>query len=68
MTGRPENLDDDKVEAVSKTVHGISGVLGNSARRPKLKEKLPDQLVNDMKTAKGQGWGKLTPVIAPPVK
>ena len=31
-------------------------------RRPKLNAKLPDQLVNDMKTVKDQGWGKLTPM------
>jgi hypothetical protein len=33
--------------------------------RPKLKEKLPDQLVKDMKSAQSQGWGKLTPVLPP---
>jgi len=68
VTDSPEKLDYDKMEAVSKTVYGISWVLGNSATRPKLNEKLPDQLVNDMKTAKEQGWGKLTPVIGPPAR
>lgn len=68
VTDSPEKLDYDKMEAVSKTVYGISWVLGNSATRPKLNEKLPDQLVNDMKTAKEQGWGKLTPVIGLPAR
>ena len=31
----------------------------------KLNVKLPDQLVNDMKTAQAQGWGKVTPVLPP---
>jgi hypothetical protein len=30
-----------------------------------LNAKLPDQLVKDMKTAKDQGWGKITPVPPP---
>jgi hypothetical protein len=30
-----------------------------------LKATLPEQLVKDMKTAKDQGWGKITPVLAP---
>jgi hypothetical protein len=40
-------------------------VLGNQAGRPRLNEKLPDQLVRDMKTVQEQGWGKITPVAAP---
>jgi Zn-dependent M28 family amino/carboxypeptidase len=62
VTDSAEKIDYDKLEAVSKTVYAVSWVLGNSAARPKLNEKLPDQLVNDMKNVKDQGWGKLTPL------
>jgi hypothetical protein len=30
-----------------------------------LNASLPDQLVKDMKSAQTQGWGKITPVMAP---
>jgi Zn-dependent M28 family amino/carboxypeptidase len=62
VTDSAERIDYDKLEAVTKTVYAVSWVLGNSATRPKLNEKLPDRLVNDMKTVKEQGWGKLTPI------
>ena len=62
VTDSAEKIDYDKMEAVSKTVYATSWVLGNSATRPKLNAKLPDQLVNDMKAAKDAGWGALTPV------
>jgi Zn-dependent M28 family amino/carboxypeptidase len=61
VTDSAEKIDYDMLESVSKTVYAVSWVLGNSATRPKLNEKLPEQLLNDMKTAKAQGWGKLTP-------
>ena len=62
VTDSAEKIDYDKMEAVAKTVYATSWVLGNSATRPKLNAKLPDQLVNDMKAAKDAGWGALTPV------
>jgi Zn-dependent M28 family amino/carboxypeptidase len=62
VTDSAEKIDYDKVEAVTKTLYAVSWVLGNSATRPKLNAKLPDRLVNDMKTVKDQGWGKLTPL------
>ncbi len=62
VTDSAEKIDYDKLEAVTKTVYAVSWVLGNSATRPKLNAKLPDQLVNDMKTAKEAGWGTLTPI------
>ncbi len=61
VTDSAEKIDYDKVEAVSKTIYAVSWTLGNSATRPKLNEKLPEQLVNDMKTVKDQGWGKREP-------
>jgi Zn-dependent M28 family amino/carboxypeptidase len=62
VTDSAEKIDYEKLEAVTKTVYAVSWVLANSATRPKLNAKLPDQLVNDMKTVKDQGWGKLTPI------
>jgi Zn-dependent M28 family amino/carboxypeptidase len=62
VTDSPEKIDYDKLEAVTKTVYATSWVLGNSATRPKLNAKLPDQLVSDMKAAKDAGWGTLTPI------
>jgi hypothetical protein len=40
-------------------------VLATQSARPRLKTNLPEQLVKDMKTAKDQGWGKLTPALPP---
>jgi Zn-dependent M28 family amino/carboxypeptidase len=62
VTDSAEKIDYDKLEAVTKTVFAMAWTLGNSATRPKLNVKLPDQLVTDMKTAKDAGWGTLTPV------
>jgi hypothetical protein len=50
---------------ISKTVSAIAWVLGNQEGRPQLKANLPDQLLKDMKSAKDQGWGKITLVLAP---
>jgi Zn-dependent M28 family amino/carboxypeptidase len=62
VTDSAEKIDYDKLEAVAKTVYAVAWTLGNAATRPKLNAKLPDQLVNDMKTAKDAGWGTITPV------
>jgi Zn-dependent M28 family amino/carboxypeptidase len=62
VTDSAEKIDYDKLEAVSKTVYAISWTLGNATTRPKLNAKLPDQLVNDMKTVKAAGWGALTEI------
>lgn len=50
---------------VSKAVVTAAWTLGNQEGRPQLKANLPDQLVKDMKSAKDQGWGKITPVPLP---
>jgi Zn-dependent M28 family amino/carboxypeptidase len=62
LTDSPEKIDFLEMEKVTKMVAASGWVLANSATRPKLNAKLPDQLINDMKTAHDQGWGKLTPV------
>ncbi|MGH9736564.1 MAG: M28 family peptidase [Candidatus Acidiferrales bacterium] len=64
-TDTPEKIDFHEIEQVSKTVAAVAWVLGNQAGCPGLNAKLPDQLVKDMKAAKEQGWGTLTPVLPP---
>jgi hypothetical protein len=64
-TDTPEKIDYKEIQVISKTVAAVAWVLGNQAGRPKLKASLPDQLVKDMKSAQAQGWGKITPVLAP---
>jgi hypothetical protein len=46
-------------------VSAVGWELANQSGRPKLKDKLPDDLVRDMKSAQSQGWGKVTPVLPP---
>ena len=64
-TDTPEKIDYKEIQVVSKTVAAVGWVLATQPGRPQLKSTLPDQLIKDMKTAKDQGWGKLTPVLAP---
>ena len=64
-TDTPEKIDYKEMQMVSRTVAAVGWELATQEGRPKLKEKLPDQLVKDMKTAQKQGWGKLTPVLPP---
>jgi len=64
-TDTPDKIDYKEMQQIAKTVAAVAWELGNSAGRPKLKEKLPDQLIKDMKTAQDQGWGKITAVLPP---
>jgi hypothetical protein len=64
-TDSPEKLDYHEMVVVSKMVSAIGWTLANEAGRPKLNQVLPEQLMKDMKSAKDQGWGTLTPVLAP---
>jgi Zn-dependent M28 family amino/carboxypeptidase len=64
-TDTPEKIDYKEIQVVSKTVAAVGWVLATQPGRPQLKSNLPEQLIKDMKTAKDQGWGKLTPVLAP---
>ena len=64
-TDTPEKIDYKEMQIVSKTVAAVGWELAMQEGRPKLKEKLPDQLVKDMKAAEKQGWGKTTPVLPP---
>jgi len=62
LTDTPDKIDFVEMEKVTKTVAAAGWVIANSATRPRLNAKLPDRLINDMKDAQAQGWGKLTPV------
>jgi Zn-dependent M28 family amino/carboxypeptidase len=64
-TDTPEKIDYHEMQVISKTIAAVGWVLGTQAGHPQLKKDLPEQLVKDMKTAKEQGWGKITPVLAP---
>jgi len=64
-TDTPEKIDYHEIQAVATTVAAVGWDLANQNGRPKLKDKLPDDLVKDMKTAQSQGWGKITPVLPP---
>jgi hypothetical protein len=61
----PDKLDYKEMLVVSKTISAVGWVLANEAGRPKLNAVLPEQLRKDMKSAKDQDWGKLTPVLPP---
>jgi hypothetical protein len=65
VTDSPEKIDFDNMLKITRTVAAVGWVVANTATPPKLNAKLPDQLVNDMKTAKEAGWGQLTPVLPP---
>ena len=65
VTDSPDKIDYKAMAQIAKTVAAIRWQLANQSGRPKLKDKLPDDLMKDMKTAQGQGWGKITPVIPP---
>jgi Zn-dependent M28 family amino/carboxypeptidase len=64
-TDTPEKIDYEEIQKISKTVAGVGWVLANQAGRPALNAKLPDLLVQGMKDAQSQGWGKITPVLPP---
>ena len=65
VTDSPEKIDYTSMQAITKNVAAVGWVVANAAARPRLKATLPDQLLNDMKSAQAQGWGKLTPVLPP---
>jgi hypothetical protein len=64
-TDTPDKIDYKEMIIVTKTVSALGWVLANQAGRPALNTSLPEQLMKDMKQAKDQGWGKITPVMSP---
>ena len=65
VTDSPDKIDYTSMETITRNVAAAGWVIGNAATRPKLNAKLPERLVEDMKTAKDAGWGTLTPVLPP---
>jgi Zn-dependent M28 family amino/carboxypeptidase len=61
----PDKIDYKAIQQIAKTVGAVGWELATQLGRPKLNEKLPDELVKDMKTVQSQGWGKITPVLPP---
>jgi hypothetical protein len=61
----PDKIDYPQMQMIAKTVAATGWVLANQAGRPKLNEKLPEDLQRDMNAAQDQGWGTVTPVLAP---
>ena len=61
----PDKIDYKSIQTIAKTVSAVGWELANQGGRPKLNEKLPDELTKDMKTVQQQGWGKVTPVLSP---
>ena len=64
-TDTPDKLDYKAMQQIAKTVAAVGWDLANQNGRPKLKSKLPDDLLKDMKTVQSQGWGKITAVLPP---
>jgi hypothetical protein len=64
-TDTPEKIDYRQLQMVARTVGALAWDLGNQSGRPQLNTTLPDDLKRAMESAQKQGWGKLTPVLAP---
>jgi Zn-dependent M28 family amino/carboxypeptidase len=65
VTDSPDKIDYVQMLKVTRTLSAIGWVLATQPGRPKLNEKLPDQLLKDMKLVKEQGWGVITKVMPP---
>jgi hypothetical protein len=64
-TDTPERIDYQQLQVVARTTAAVGWELGNQSGRPKLNAILPDDLKRAMEFAQKQGWGKVTPVLAP---
>jgi Zn-dependent M28 family amino/carboxypeptidase len=64
-TDTPDKIDYKQMQVVAKTMGAVAWVLATQPGRPQLNTKLPEQLMKDMKTAKDQKWGAITPVLPP---
>jgi hypothetical protein len=61
----PEKIDFQQLQMVARTAAAAGWDLGVESRRPKLNAILPGDLKSAMESAQKQGWGKVTPVLAP---
>jgi Peptidase family M28 len=64
-TDTPDKIDYKEMQIISKTIAAVAWTLSTQDARPEIKSTLPEQLMKDMKSAKDQGWGKVTPVTSP---
>jgi Zn-dependent M28 family amino/carboxypeptidase len=64
-TDTPDKIDYKQMQTVARTMGAVGWVLATQSGRPAINAKLPEQLVKDMKAAKDQNWGKITPVLPP---
>lgn len=64
-TDTPEKIDFQELQMIARTVGAVGWDLANDGGRPKLNAALPSDLKTAMDNARKQGWGKLTPVLAP---
>ncbi|HYK17757.1 MAG TPA: M28 family peptidase [Bryobacteraceae bacterium] len=64
-TDSAEKIDYKEMQMISKTVAAVAWQLGNQDPRPELNTTLPERLIKDMKTAKDNNWGQITPVLPP---
>ena len=64
-TDTPDKIDFHEMMIIARTVSAVGWQLSEQTGRPKLNENLPEQLRKDMKTVQEDGWGKVTPVLAP---
>jgi hypothetical protein len=61
----PEKIDYIELQMAARTVAAVCWNLGNQTERPHLNLVLPADLKTAMESARNQGWGKVTPVLAP---
>jgi hypothetical protein len=64
-TDTPEKIDFQELQMIARTVGAVGWDLANDSGRAKLNPTLPNDLKTAMDNARKQGWGKLTPVLAP---
>jgi peptidase M28-like protein len=58
-------IDYKEMQTISRTVAAVAWQLGNQDPRPEVNSTLPERLIKDMKTAKDNNWGQITPVLPP---
>ena len=64
-TDTADKIDYKEMQTISRTVAAVAWQLGNQDARPELNSTLPERLIKDMKTAKDNNWGQITPVPPP---
>jgi Peptidase family M28 len=65
QTDTADKIDYKEMQMISRTVAAVAWQLGNQDPRPEVNSTLPEQLIKDMKSAKDNNWGQITPVLPP---